>query len=52
MHRGRLSRVVDHMVDRAMIAERETVDRLLAQFLATKIGASFDGKISGVTRSG
>jgi ribonuclease R len=37
---------------RAMIAERETVDRLLAQFLSTKIGASFDGKISGVTRSG
>ena len=37
---------------RAMIAERETVDRLLAQFLATKIGASFEGKISGVTRSG
>jgi ribonuclease R len=37
---------------RAMIAERETVDRLLAQFLSTKIGASFTGKISGVTRSG
>src|SRR6202034_602558 len=37
---------------RAMIAERETVDRLLAQFLSTKIGATFDGKISGVTRSG
>ena len=37
---------------RAMIAERETVDRLLAQFLSTKIGASFEGKISGVTRSG
>jgi ribonuclease R len=37
---------------RAMIAERETVDRLLAQFLSTRIGASFTGKISGVTRSG
>ena len=37
---------------RAMTAERETVDRLLAQFLATKIGASFEGKISGVTKSG
>jgi len=37
---------------RAMLAERETVDRLLAQFLATKIGASFEGKISGVTKSG
>ncbi len=37
---------------RAMIAERETSDRLLAQFLATKIGAEFMGRISGVTRSG
>jgi len=37
---------------RAMIAERETSDRLLAQFLATKIGAEFMGRVSGVTRSG
>jgi ribonuclease R len=37
---------------RAMLAERETADRLLAQFLATKIGARFEGRISGVTRSG
>ena len=37
---------------RAMNAERETADRLLAQFLATKIGAQFEGRISGVTRSG
>jgi len=37
---------------RAMLAERETSDRLLAQFLATKIGAEFMGRISGATRSG
>ncbi|MEO5805665.1 ribonuclease R [Devosia sp.] len=37
---------------RAMIAERETSDRLLAQFLASQIGARFEGRISGVTRSG
>ncbi|WP_137151994.1 ribonuclease R [Devosia sp. FKR38] len=37
---------------RAMNAERETADRLLAQFLATKIGARFEGRIAGVTRSG
>lgn len=37
---------------RAMMAERETADRLLAQFLAAQIGASFAGRISGVTRSG
>jgi ribonuclease R len=37
---------------RAMAAERETADRLLAQFLSEQIGAKFEGKISGVTRSG
>jgi len=37
---------------RAMKAERETFDRLLAHFLADRIGASFQGRISGVTRAG
>src|SRR6187397_3340364 len=37
---------------RAMKAERETVDRLIANFLADRIGASFEGRISGVTRAG
>ncbi|MHA6299213.1 ribonuclease R [Devosia sp. CAU 1758] len=37
---------------RAMLAERETSDRLLAQFLAERIGARFMGRVSGVTRSG
>lgn len=37
---------------RAMLAERETIDRLLAQFLAAHINAKFEGRISGVTRSG
>ena len=37
---------------RAMVAERETVDRLIAHFLAEKIGATFDGHIGGVTRAG
>jgi len=37
---------------RAMVAERETNDRLIAHFLADRIGASFDGRISGVTRAG
>ena len=37
---------------RAMAAERETADRLLAQFLSGKIGAQFEGRISGVTRAG
>jgi ribonuclease R len=37
---------------RAMLAERETADRLIAHFLADRIGASFEGRISGVTRAG
>jgi ribonuclease R len=35
-----------------MKAERETNDRLIAHFLADRIGASFEGRISGVTRAG
>jgi len=37
---------------RAMKAERETADRLVAHFLADRVGATFDGHISGVTRAG
>ncbi len=37
---------------RAMAAERETVDRLVAAHLADRIGAIFPARISGVTRSG
>jgi ribonuclease R len=37
---------------RAMAAERETVDRLIAHFLADRVGATFRGHITGVTRAG
>ena len=37
---------------RAMAAERETIDRLIAHHLADRVGAIFTGRISGVTRSG
>jgi ribonuclease R len=37
---------------RAMAAERETVDRLIAHHLVGRIGEAFDGRISGVTKSG
>ena len=37
---------------RATKAERETADRLIAHFLADRVGATFDGHISGVTRAG
>jgi len=43
---------ISAMERRAMKAERETVDRLIAHFLADRVGAKFDGHISGVTRAG
>ena len=52
---ARLPTIAQHISQterRAMLAERETSDRLLAQFLATKIGAEFMGRVSGATRSG
>jgi ribonuclease R len=52
---GRMDKVAMSISDlerRAMAAERETVDRLIAYHLADHIGATFAGRISGVTRSG
>ena len=37
---------------RAMAAERETADRLIAAHLADRIGASFTARVSGLVRSG
>jgi len=37
---------------RAMAAERETVDRLVAAFLSEQVDQTFDARISGVTKSG
>jgi ribonuclease R len=36
---------------RAMAAERDTADRLIAGYLADRVGAEFTGRISGVIRS-
>lgn len=37
---------------RAMAAERDTIDRLVAHWLADRVGATFAGRIAGVTRAG
>ena len=37
---------------RAMTAERETIDRLIAAHLADRIGATFEGRVAGVTKAG
>ncbi len=47
-----ISQSISQAERRAMAAERETIDRLIATHLADRIGASFPARISGVTRSG
>src|SRR5262249_11539319 len=37
---------------RAMAAERDTVDRLIAGYLAGRINDIFDARVSGVTKAG
>jgi ribonuclease R len=49
---GEIAAQISATERRAMLAERETNDRLIAHFLADRVGASFDGRISGVTRAG
>ncbi|MFN0193401.1 MAG: ribonuclease R [Aestuariivirga sp.] len=53
--RGRIRETGELVSDaerRAMAAERETVDRLIASHLATKTGAEFQGRIAGVVGAG
>ena len=52
---ARLGAIGEHVSDterRAMAAERETVDRLMASHLSQSIGASFEARISGLARAG
>jgi ribonuclease R len=47
-----VARAISDTERRAMSAERETSDRLMAAHLAERIGARFVARISGVTKSG
>ena len=47
-----ISAVISASERRAMAAERDTVDRLIAAYLAERIEETFDARISGVTKSG
>ncbi|MGH6798143.1 MAG: ribonuclease R, partial [Roseiarcus sp.] len=52
---GELAQIAEHISAaerRAMAAERETVDRVIAAHLADRVGAVFAGRIAGVTRAG
>ena len=55
MRAGELAQIAEHISAaerRAMAAERETVDRLIAARLADRVGAVFAARIGGVTRAG
>jgi ribonuclease R len=50
-----LDEIASHISEterRAMAAERETADRLIAAFLADRIGAKFHARVSGLVRTG
>ena len=50
-----LDRIADETTSnerRAMAAERDAVDRFIAHWLSDRVGAEFDGRITGVTRFG
>ena len=49
---GAIGEAISATERRSMVAERETVDRLIAGWLADRIGAVFSGRITGVTRAG
>ena len=52
---GRLKEIADHISmteRRAMAAERDSVDRYVAAFMEDRVGAVFDGRVTGVTRFG
>lgn len=49
---GEIAAAISVTERRAMAAERETVDRLIAHHLADQIGAVFAARISGVTKAG
>ena len=50
-----LDRIAEHISQterRAMLAERDSVDRFVASYLQSRQGATFEGRISGVSRFG
>lgn len=47
-----IAEAISNTERRAMAAERETADRLIAAYLADRIGAKFAARVSGVVRTG
>ncbi|HWA01959.1 MAG TPA: ribonuclease R [Rhizomicrobium sp.] len=52
---GRMAEIAEHISmteRRSMAAERDSVDRYVAAFMQDRIGATFEARITGVTRFG
>ncbi|MGE3142241.1 MAG: ribonuclease R [Hyphomonadaceae bacterium] len=52
---GKLDEIAEHITmceRRSMAAERDAMSRYIAAFLADRVGAEFEGRITGVTRFG
>ena len=52
---ARMEEIAEHISmteRRSMAAERDATERYIAAFLADRVGATFEGRISGVTRFG
>lgn len=52
---ARFDAIAEHLTAterRAQAAERDAIDRYLAAFMSTRVGSTFDARISGVTRFG
>jgi ribonuclease R len=52
---GRLGEIAEHISmceRRAMAAERDSTDRYVAAFMADRVGAVFEARVTGVTRFG
>ena len=47
-----IAKAISDTERRAMVAERETADRLIAAYLADRIGVRFQARVSGLVRSG
>ncbi len=47
-----ISELISATERRAMAAERDTIDRLIAGYLAEHLNDTFDARVSGVTRAG
>ncbi|TVS05838.1 MAG: ribonuclease R [Rhodobacteraceae bacterium] len=51
-HLDETAKQISEAERRSMAAERDTADRYLAAYLAERVGAEFEGRVSGVARFG